>query len=120
MVFICAFGARAATFAPARCNGPQAEADQCRTRCERNCVPEAQCESRTGEPNEEPDCKCGYGVTEAGGSRSTRSLRTRPALLPGEQGYRHPVIGHERMQNAHGCDGADQKQRLVREHCDAI
>jgi hypothetical protein len=96
--------------APCRDTDPPAEGDESDTRSRIHPLAEARGKGDTGSPNNQPDDQGGRDVAGAGQQGGAGRLALRPAALPGNQGDRHPMVGHNGMKHADDGDGEDEQE----------
>ncbi len=96
--------------APRRNRDPAAESDQRKARGRVYPMAEFLSEGDTGTPDHKGNDECRYDMARARFERGARRLRLRPAALTRDQRDRHPMVGHQRMENAHRGDRPDQQE----------
>ena len=65
--------------------------------------------NEAAQPHDDRYCKRGHRMPDAGNRGGACRPQRRPSLLPREHGNRSPMIGDERMQNAHSCYSQDEE-----------
>jgi hypothetical protein len=92
-----------------------AEADEGETREGVHKIAEPSGGERAGAPHNDRDRQGGEDVAGPSHQGGADRLDDGPAALAGDQGDRNPVIGHDGMQHANGCDSADEEKLRGRE-----
>jgi hypothetical protein len=63
---------------------------------------EALCRGGPNAPHQDTKQQRGHHMPSTGLGRSTRGLTSGPATLPRENSYRSPMVGDDRVKDAHG------------------
>src|SRR5271170_3211314 len=100
----------AAQLAPCRDTDPSTEGDESDTGSRIYPMAEARGKGDTGSPNDQPDDQGGRDVAGACKQGGAGRLAFRPTALPGKQGDRHPMVGHNGMKHADDGDGEDEQE----------